>query len=119
MSDQRDAPSILLLEDEPLIAMGMQQILEELGYDDVDIFYRLEPAEEAIGERQYEIAFLDVNIGQNQTSIDLAKQLSSKGTAVIFASGNSHSAKVFGEVARGVIDKPYKKTDIRTVLESL
>jgi DNA-binding response OmpR family regulator len=110
---------ILLLEDEPLIALSTQQALEDLGHGDVDVFYRLDPAVEAAGSTRYDVAILDVNVDRRRTSLDLARKLRADGTAIVFASGNSVDRADLDELAHVTLGKPYSPADLDRAMRSL
>ncbi|MEM7709203.1 MAG: response regulator [Pseudomonadota bacterium] len=112
-------PKIMLLEDEPLIAMTTQQMLEDMGFADFDVFYRLDPAEDAAEATSYDVAILDVNVDRERTSLSLARRMKGKGTAILFASGNSMDGSELAEIARATIEKPYGEADIRSALGKL
>lgn len=78
--------SVLLLEDEFLIALDTEQILKELGAASVEIVATLEDAESCAAARRFDVALLDVNIN-GQMSFDLAQRLRERGIPVVFATG--------------------------------
>lgn len=80
--------SILYLEDEPLIAMDTGDHLEEIGFGQVSVAYRLENAIAFMEQQDYDLALLDINVDGGQTSLDLGRRLAARGTRVMFASGN-------------------------------
>lgn len=116
---ERASMRIMLLEDEPLIAMTTEQMLEELGYERIDVFYRLDPAVEAAEAGRYDAAILDVNVDRQQTSLDLARKMHADGTAIIFASGNTIDREEIEALACATIGKPYTKDDIRVAIEAI
>ena len=65
---------ILILEDEPLIAMDLQLAFEDAGADAV-VTVCCEDALEAIGHTDFEGAVLDVNLGKGLKVPDVCKQL--------------------------------------------
>lgn len=109
---------IMLLEDEPLIAMTTEQMILDLGYPNVDVFYRLDEAQKALGERTYDIAVLDVNVDKNRTSLALAQEAKEAGTRIVFATGNSAADKQLRSLSETVLSKPYSEADIKRALEN-
>ena len=59
MSERRVA---LILEDEPIIAFTLEDMLLDLGYDEVDVASTLADARRRVEDRSPDIAILDVNI---------------------------------------------------------
>jgi DNA-binding response OmpR family regulator len=81
-----DGLSVLLLEDEYLIALDAEQILKELGIKKVEIVATLDRAEQRAEDGQFDLAVLDVNIN-GQPSFPIAKAFGKRGVPVVFASG--------------------------------
>ncbi len=76
---------VLVLEDEPIIAMLLAELIEAAG-GEADCIGALSGADAALARRQPDFAVLDINI-HGQTSFDLARQLTDLAVPVIFASG--------------------------------
>ncbi|MFM6950877.1 MAG: response regulator [Novosphingobium sp.] len=76
---------VLVLEDEPIIAMLLEELIEAAG-GTAQCVTSLAGADKAIAEIPPDLAVLDINI-HNQTSFDLARQLADRGVPFIFASG--------------------------------
>ncbi|RJE72845.1 MULTISPECIES: LytTR family DNA-binding domain-containing protein [Reichenbachiella] len=68
-------PSVLVVEDEPLIADDIAGILEKNGYTVVDIVDEAPDALASIDKHNPDIALLDVNIEGDADGIDLAGKL--------------------------------------------
>lgn len=68
-------PSVLIVEDEPLIADDIAAILEKNGYTVVDIVDEAPDAIASIKKYNPDIALLDVNIEGDADGIDLAGKL--------------------------------------------
>ena len=60
--DARPPLRILVIEDEPLIAMHIEFSIEAMGYEMVGPFARLDEALLAAGRDDYDCAILDINI---------------------------------------------------------
>ena len=104
-----DGRSVLLLEDEFLIAMDAEQTLMSFGVAKVTVVNSLEEAAKAVAHELIDVAILDININ-GKSSYEFAKHLREKGTPVIFASGYG-SRKRHGAVVEGrhYLNKPYTK----------
>src|SRR4029078_4974801 len=75
------------LEDEPLIAMVLVDILEEAGCTVVGPAHDADQAAKLIAENAIDVAVLDVNLGSGRTSATIADSLKSVGTPFVFATG--------------------------------
>lgn len=78
--------SVLLVEDEYLIALDAEQILKELGVAKVEIIATLDAAEKRAKEAEFDVAVLDVNLN-GEFSFPIADTIGKRGIPVVFASG--------------------------------
>lgn len=106
---------VLVLEDEPIIAMLVEQMLEDAGAL-VDGHATLASAEAAIDRMRPDMAVLDVNI-HNETSYALAARLTDLRVPVIFATGYGIGAhpEAFAQIP--TVSKPYDLAEIAAALE--
>ncbi len=81
-----DGLSVLLLEDEYLIALDTGQILNDFGFAKVDMVGTLAETAERSAAGQIDVAILDVNIN-GEMSFPVAQTLRDRGIPVIFATG--------------------------------
>jgi CheY-like chemotaxis protein len=95
-------PSILLVEDEPLIAMLIADWLNELGYSVVGPFNRVAEALPHIEGTALDALLLDVTVGP-EDSFSLADLARSKGIPVAFLTG------------RAAADLPEPLADVRVL----
>jgi len=111
-----DGRSVLLLEDEFLIAMDAEQTLMSFGVAKVTVVNNLEEAAKAAAEESIDVAILDININ-GKSSYEFARHLRERGTPVIFASGYG-ARKRHGAVVEDAIylNKPYTKEALRESL---
>lgn len=111
-----DGLSVLLLEDEYLIAMDAEQTLTSFGVGKVNVVNTLEDAAKAAADDSIDVAILDININ-GRSSFEVAERLREKGTPIIFASGYG-SRKRHGAVVEDAIylNKPYTKEALRESL---
>ncbi|WP_281285593.1 MULTISPECIES: response regulator [Mesorhizobium] len=76
---------MLVVEDEALVAMLIEDMLMELGYEVLGPAMRLEPALMAPDEN-FDVALLDVNLA-NEQSFPVAQLLRERGIPFVFATG--------------------------------
>ena len=83
------APRVILVEDEPLVAMMMEDLLAELGCEIAGSFGALAPAMDwlAAQDTPPDGAVLDVNLGGGETVRPLAWALRERGVPFVFATG--------------------------------
>lgn len=108
---------ILLVEDEPMIAFALEDMVLELGFEVVGPAFRLSEALDLAGSEQFDVAVLDVNLNE-QRSFPIADLLRSRGIPFLFATG-------YAEVGVGwteetiVIAKPYSRIQLSRALDQL
>ncbi|MEO1656490.1 MAG: response regulator [Pseudomonadota bacterium] len=103
---------ILLLEDEPIIAMLAEDLLRSLGASEIEREATLADAERAVNGPSFDAALVDVDL-QGESSLSLAGELKRAGTPVVLASGYSHLTR---EAADDfiVIAKPFTLAKLKT-----
>jgi CheY-like chemotaxis protein len=109
--------AILVLEDEPVIALTVEDLLLDAGSEPV-IVTSLASADAVLGRRAFDLALLDVNIG-GARSYALAAKLKSRGIPFAFATG--YGDALHGEECAGVptVTKPYNLADIEGALAAV
>lgn len=82
-------PRIVLVEDEPLVAMMMEDLLIDLGCEIAGSFGSLAPALAWLSGQDPppDGAVLDVNLGGGETVFPLAEALRARGVPFVFATG--------------------------------
>lgn len=105
---------ILLVEDEFLIALDAEEMLRELGAANVTVVSTFEDAEKVIGEVNFDLALLDVNLN-GRKSFPLADLLGKKNTPVVFGTGyNLMARQMEGFKTGGVcVTKPYSSSSLQ------
>ena len=108
--------TVLLVEDNPVIALEAEEMLTDLGARLVVSASTLRAAEDALSAHEFGFAMLDISVGCG-TSFDFARRLSEARTPYVFASGygdqvvldSDHSASI-------VIQKPYERDHLRRAI---
>lgn len=81
-----DLISVLVVEDEPLIAMDLAERLADMGYVVLGPAATVEAAEALVADETPDIALLDSGVA-GRSSTPLAAALSARGVAVGFCTG--------------------------------
>jgi len=109
--------SILVVEDEPLIAMMLEDFLETLGHK---VHASCESVDEAVAQAEkggFDIAIVDVNLG-GETAWPVARKLREKQIPFVIATGG-HVDPPPSEFANvPVIQKPYTVDRVTPALEA-
>jgi CheY-like chemotaxis protein len=78
---------ILVVEDEPLLAMLLEDNITELGHQPVATAATVAQALSAMDGQAIDCALLDFNLADNATSVPIAERLRREGTPFIYLSG--------------------------------
>lgn len=105
---------ILLVEDEPIIAMTAEDMLEAIGCPVVATAATVEEAMAASGRDGFDVAILDINLN-GETSLPVADALKAAGRPFIFTTGyGSGGCGGHGDVP--LVAKPYRLGDLERAL---
>lgn len=110
------ALTVLVVEDEPLLAYELFDELAQLGHDVVGPVMAGRDVIAAIEERPIDFALVDVDLLDGPSGIEVGRNLSSRGIPYVFftATPNCLPADLVG--ALGVIAKPYAVRSLREAL---
>jgi DNA-binding response OmpR family regulator len=81
---------VLIAEDEVIVAMELQQLMEDHGAEALGPCYTVESALETVAGGKPSVAILDVRLGRRMIS-PVARALADRGVPFIFYSGQSES----------------------------
>lgn len=102
-----EAPKVLIVEDEMLVALNLQSTLIELGYAAMGIAPDAETAL-ALAKQKPDIALVDVNLRDGKTGPEIGEKLAQNyGATVLFVTANPRQLGDGVPGAVGVINKPY------------
>lgn len=110
---------VLVVEDEPFVALGLEDNLRSLGCAVIGPATTLAAAMQAAGHEAMDAAILDVNLG-GETVFPAAAVLADRGIPFVFCSGFSSETRLperFSEVPR--VAKPYTGRIIARALMDL
>jgi CheY-like chemotaxis protein len=110
---------ILIVEDEMLIAMLVEQMADDLGYDVVGPALTVDEALSLIDKETIDCAVLDMNLGQGISSAPVAESLRARGVPFLFASGYGANGTVENLSAAPVLNKPFLTQDLEKALQSI
>jgi CheY-like chemotaxis protein len=106
---------VLVVEDEMMIAMLIEDMLEEFGCKLIGPATSVPHALDLIGQERVEIAVLDLNL-DGQDTYAIADALQCKNVPFIFATGYGSAGlrKEYGN--RPVLQKPFQARDLEIAL---
>ena len=110
---------VLIVEDELLIAMLVEQMLDDLGHVAVGPALTVEEALSLIDREQFDCAVLDMNLGHGISSAPVAEALRAKGVPFLFASGYGSTGAVENLSDAPILNKPFLMRDLETALNRI
>ncbi len=106
---------ILVVEDEPFIAMGLEHLLPKLGYEVAGVATHLREALAKVEAGGFDLAVLDVNLG-GELSYRVADLLLAKGVPFVFCTAYADVA--FGRYTHvPVLQKPVDKKALARAID--
>lgn len=116
-SDAKLPPGIrlLLVEDEPLIAIDTQDTLRAFGVDEVIWARNMAEAEAAIDQDAFHVALLDLRLGSN-SSVPIAQRLTACNIPFGFITGFQDSSVPAEMKSRPILTKPFGQEQLRALL---
>jgi PAS domain S-box-containing protein len=105
---------VLVIEDEALIAIFVEDLLDQLGCALVGVMSRVGQGLEAIQGTQFDIALLDINVG-GEPVYALAEALQKRGVPMVFMSGHLEIADAWRDRPR--VQKPFDLEQLRMAME--
>ncbi len=99
--------SILIVEDEPLIAMMLEDFLETLGHHVVGTCDSVEQAIAKVEAGGFDLAIIDVQLKDGERVWPLADRLAERGMPFIIATGGHVEPPPEEHAAAPILSKPY------------
>ncbi|MDG2535815.1 response regulator [Sphingomonas sp. HITSZ_GF] len=108
---------VLVVEDEPVVAMYLEDMLEALGCETIGPASRLADGLVLAESGGFDAAILDINLG-GERSTPIAEALRQRGVPFAFASGYGVPPDGFGD-GIPMIEKPYREAQVAGALDLL
>jgi CheY-like chemotaxis protein len=110
------APRILIVEDEIIVALFLEDMMAEFGYEVAGVIGRVEDA--LAHDTDYAAAVLDVHLN-GRNVFDFADRLAACGTPFIFATGYGERGIPERYRGRPVLQKPFVPEDLKRILDHI
>jgi len=111
--------SILLVEDEPLIAMMLEDFLDTLGYASCGSVDSVDAALARIAEGGVGAAILDVRLRGGEASWPIADALTESAIPFLLATGGHVEPPPARHATAPVLAKPFTMDSVASALEKL
>ena len=109
---------VLIVEDEPIVAMAIEDMLSDLGCEVVGPASHLAQAEALAGTEALDAAVLDININSGR-SYAVADMLHARGVPYVFATGYGADGIEQDGRTVPVLQKPYRQEQVAASLLGL
>jgi CheY-like chemotaxis protein len=110
-------PKVWIVEDEPLVAMVLEDILFELGIGKVEIASSFEEADRRADRLDVEVAIMDINL-HGKMSYPVAEKMVQRGIPVILVTGYAAQEPPGSLKSVQIVPKPYRSEQIAAALKN-
>jgi CheY-like chemotaxis protein len=104
--------TLMIVEDEALVAMVLKDKLEDAGYHVLDLTDRHADALELARRSKPALALVNIRLAGRDDGIELAEHLKALGIPVLLISGQVSRARSAQTVAIASLPKPYDANDM-------
>jgi DNA-binding response OmpR family regulator len=118
MTQRRKGRRVLVVEDEFMVAMGLEMVLSDAGYEVVGPIGRFEQALAAASGEKVDVALLDVNV-RGQTVFPVADILSGRGVPFAFLTGYGRDSLPAAQANANVLAKPFKAPELLAAVDAM
>lgn len=110
--DCKTAKTLMIVEDEALVAMILRDELRYAGYHVLDLTDRHADALEVAIAQKPDLALVNIRLAGRDDGIELSEHLKALGVPVLLISGQVSRASSAKSVAIGSLPKPYDAADM-------
>lgn len=110
-----DARRVLIVEDEPLLAMNLEDMLTELGHLVTATATRIDKAISLAEGSDFNLAVLDINLAGSNT-FQVAAILRERGIPFIFTSGYGVDGLVDSYRGAHLLTKPFGVSELENMI---
>ena len=115
-----DPLRVLIVEDEVMLAMHMEEMLEDAGHIVVGTAASKSEAIAAADATKPDLVFIDIHLLDGATGLDIAQHLrGSDETMVVFITANAKKVPADFVGAMGILAKPYSQAGVVAAIRYL
>ena len=111
-NDSMTVQTLMIVEDEALVAIVLRDELQEAGYKVLDLTDRHAEAMEVAKAEKPDLALVNIRLAGRDDGIELAEHLKALGIPVLLISGQVSRASSAKTVAIGSMPKPYDAAEM-------
>ncbi|HUQ34893.1 MAG TPA: response regulator [Aestuariivirga sp.] len=106
---------VLIVEDEPLLAMNLEDMLTQLGHVVTSTATRIDKALSLAEGSEFDLAFLDINLAGSNT-FGVGAILRKRNIPFIFTSGYGAEGLIDGYRAAHLLTKPFGVKELERMI---
>lgn len=110
---------VLLVEDEPLLAMLLEESIADLGHQPVGAAATVAQAFALLAEGPVDCAMLDYSLGGSDTSVPVAERLRREGIPFTYLSGHNSLEAGSGAPQGPLLTKPTSMAALAQALDAM
>jgi DNA-binding response OmpR family regulator len=111
--------AVLIVEDEPLIAMMLEDFIDGLGHRVAGTADSVASALAVIDDAAFDVAILDVNLRDGEAIWPVADALADRARPFLLATGGHADAAPPRHATAPILAKPFTMDGVRTALEDI
>jgi len=104
--------TLMIVEDEAMVAMVLRDELQDAGYKVLDLTDRQDEALQVAKAEKPDLALVNISLAGDDDGIELSEHLKALGIPVLLISGQSSRASSAKTVAIGSMPKPYNAAEM-------
>ncbi|MEF2552053.1 response regulator [Aurantimonas sp. A2-1-M11] len=113
--------TFLIVEDEALLAMDMEAMIEDAGYEVAGECASLREVQALSRQLVPNVAFVDLHLAEGSSGIDVCAHIRAMwpDTLVVFVTGNPRKLPEDFAGGHGVLPKPFVRQDVLRIMQYL
>ena len=111
--------SVLIVEDEPLIAMMLEDFVDSLGHNVAGSVDCVADALARVEAGGFDVAIVDVHLRGGEASWPVADALADKGIAYLFSTGGYASQTPDRHRGAPMLPKPFTMAGVETAIDNI
>lgn len=110
---------VLCLEDNPLIAFHLEQMIEDIGHVSIGSLESFADLKERAASMEIDCALVDIDLADGPTGPAAVAWLSSRGIPSVFVTGQETIAEAHSKIVVGIVVKPVVETALSAAMALL
>jgi len=110
--------SVLIVEDEALLAMDLESMIEDAGHRVVAEAASLHDVADLPGDCRFDLAFVDIQLARGTSGLDVSRLIQERWNTAFIVFVTANPAKIPEDFAgaHGVIPKPFSRNGLMAAM---